>query len=235
MNKLSNCIRLVFASNAEPGVPLELDKEATDKLGHILTLMRAFAKCYGSQLGVPKLWGGVIELEICSDSELFDLTDRMVADLAQSALELKENAQCKPPLKHSDVVTHAHCIAVHRALASTFEKCGLTASLHVGNKVIELPHLKMSDFAEPEDQDDKERLLRVQVIGVCAPTQDANVVVLNDRTLLELPIDDYPMSIDELYERVVKCAATFSGAARLCKKDIYRAHSGGKLQSQRPL
>ena len=44
MKKLATCIRLIFARNAEPGVPLVLDKEATDKLGHIPTLVRVLTR-----------------------------------------------------------------------------------------------------------------------------------------------------------------------------------------------
>ena len=235
MKKPATCIRLIFALNAEPGVPLVLDEEATDKLGHIPRLVRALAKSYGSQLGAPTLWGGGIEMDICSESELFDFTDSMAADLALTAYELEKNAQNTPPLAHSAAVTHAHCVPVLRAFASTFDKCELTASLHIGDRVVELPHLKMSAFVEPESQDDTERHLRVKVIGVCVPTQDANVVVLQDRTMLELPIADYPIAIDELYDRVVKCEARFDGNVKLGKNNVYRAHPGGKLQAQRPL
>lgn len=80
-NNLSRCIRLTFAHNAEPGSPLPLDKESTDKLGQIPKLVRALVSCYGSRLSGPTLWGGDVHLSICSDAELFDVSDTMIATL----------------------------------------------------------------------------------------------------------------------------------------------------------
>ncbi len=57
---LAQSIRLTFAHNAVPGEPLTLDKVATDKLGHIPSLLRALAECHGSRPRDPTLLGGKI-------------------------------------------------------------------------------------------------------------------------------------------------------------------------------
>ena len=229
---LSQCIRLTFAHNADPGAPLPLDKEATDKLGHIPRLLRALAECYGSRLGDPTLWGGEIHLEISSDTELFDVTDNIANALTVSAHELEVNAQRKPPLTFTEAVTNVHCIDLLHALAKTYDKSKLVASLHVAGKTIELPHPELFVFTKPDTKNDNQRHLRAKVLGVCIPKPDAYVVLLGDMTLLELPTADYSLSIDDIIERVVKCSTIFIGPATLVSKNSYRALPGGDLQTQ---
>lgn len=229
---LSRCIRLTFARDAEPGEPLPLDKESTDKLGHIPKLLRALANCYGSKLGGPTLWGGDVHLSICSDAELFDLSDTMVSDLATTANELHENSLQQPPRALTQAVTHPHCLDLLRALAQTYDKSKLTASLYIAGKSVELPHISLADFTEPDPGNDGKRHLRSKALGVCAPTADSNVVLLGDMTFLELPITHYPYDVDEVYERVVKHAAIFVGPVELVRKHVYQALPGGHLQAQ---
>ena len=230
--KLPQSIRLTFAHNANPGEPLTLDEDATDKLGHVPKLLRALAECYGSRLGEPTLWGGEIVMEICSDEDLFDVTESIANELALTAQELEENAMLTPPLALTHAVKNTHCIDLLRALATTYDKSELTASLHFASKTIELPHPKLSAFTEPKKPDDEQRHLRVNSIGVCIPQQDANVLLLGDLTFLELPTADYPQGIDDLVEMVVKGSTTFTGPARLAGKNAYRALPGGKLHTQ---
>jgi hypothetical protein len=230
---LAQSIRLTFAHTAAPGEPLALDKVATDKLGHIPGLLRALAECHGSRLGDPTLWGGDIYLEISSDAELFDVVEVISNALTITAKELKANAQLKPPLPLAQAATNVYCIDLLHALAKTYDKCQLTASLHiVGKKPIELPHPDLTIFTKPEKKDEDQRYLRAKVIGVCIPTPDANVVLLGDLTLLELPTNDYVYGIDEIFERVVKCSAMFIGTATFVSKNRYRALPGGILEAQ---
>lgn len=231
-NNLSRCIRLTFAHNAEPGSPLPLDKESTDKLGQIPKLVRALVSCYGSRLSGPTLWGGDVHLSICSDAELFDVSDTMIADLTTTARELHENSQRQPPLPLTQAVTNPHCLDLLRALAQTYDKSQLTASLDIAGRSIELPHIDLADFTEPEMGNDGARHLWATAIGVCIPTQDANVVLLADMTLLELPTAAYPLSTDECYARVQTRAAAYVGPAELVRKGVYRALPGGNLQAQ---
>jgi len=229
---LSHCIRLTFARNAEPGAPLPLDKESMDKLDHIPRLLRALANCYGSKLGDPTLWGGCVHLSLCGDVELFDLSETMISDLATAAQELHENSKRQPPLPLTQAVTHPHCLDLLRALAKTYEKSKLTAALDVAGKSVDLPHISLADFTEPDAENDGHRHLRSKVIGVCAPTPDANVVLLGDMAFLELPTAHYPLDVDDVYDRVVKHAAIFVGPVELVRKHVYRALPGGSLQVQ---
>ena len=229
---LSRCIRLTFACNAEPGTPLLLDKESMDKLAHIPKLLRALANCYGSKLGAPTLWGGCIHLPICSDNDMFDLSKTMISDLATAAQELHENSKRQPPLPLTQAVTHPHCLDLLRALATTYEKSKLTAALDVAGKIVDLPHISLADFTEPDAENDGHRHLRSKVIGVCAPAPDANVVLLGDIAFLELPAAHYPLEVDDVYERVVKHSAIFVGPVELVRKNVYRALPGGRLQVQ---
>ena len=231
-HSFSHAIRLTFARNAEPGTPLPLNKESTRKLAEIPRLLRALAKCYGSKLGAPTLWGGHIHLAIGRDAELFDLNDAMVSDLATTAHELHENSQRQPPLPVTQAVTNPHCLELLRALAQTYYKSELTASMHVAGQTVELPHIALSDFTEPDTGYDSTRYLRAKVIGVCVPAQDANAVLLDDLSILELPTADYPHDVDEIYQRVVKCTAVFFGPTELIRKNVYRAMPGGTLQAQ---
>lgn len=232
---LSQCIRMTFAHDVDPSTPISLDKSATEKLGHIPVLLRALAHCYGPRLGEPTLWGGEIHIEINSDEELFDVTESVANVLATSARELEANAQRKPPLMLTEAVTNIHSIDLLRALAKTYDKSQLTASLHVADKTIELPHPKLSVFTEPDTKKNDKTHIRANVIGVCIPKADANVVLLGDMTLLELPAADYAQDIDDIFEQVMKCSATFIGPAKLVSKGVYRALAGGKLQIQMSL
>ena len=230
--KLLQSIRLTFAHNANPGEPLPLDEDATDKLGHVPKLLRALVECYGSRLGEPMLWGGEIVMEICSNEDLFDVTESIASELVLTAHQLEENAMLTPPRALTAAVKNTHCIDLLRALATTFEKSELTASMQVANRKIELPHPKLSAFTEPKKPDDEQRHLRVNTIGVCIPQQDANVLLLGDLTFLELPTAEYPHGIDDLVDMVVKDSTIFTGPARLVGKNVYRALPGGKLHTQ---
>lgn len=228
----SHYICLTFVQDAEPGKPLVLDKEATEKLGEIPKLLRALAKCYGPTLSGPTLWGGVVHLSICSESELFDFTRQMVNDLETAGRELKENAQRKPPLPLMQAVTHPHCIDLLRVLSKTHEKSKLTALMFVAGNAVELPHIPLASFTEPNAPDIEHRHLRANVIGLCRPTVDSNVLVMADLKRLELPTACYAFTTDDLYERVVKASARFVGQVEIAGNNMYRAKPEGTLESQ---
>lgn len=228
-------IRITFVDRAEPGIPLVLHKDAIDKLGIIPRLLRALAECYGSRLGEPTLWNGGIHIAILSDQELFEGDDSMVSDLVLTVEEIQMNSQRQPPLPLAQAVTHPHCIELLRALAQTYAKTKLVALLEVAGKVVELPHIALAAFTEPETPDNAKRHLRVKVAGLCKPTPDTNIVLLGDKTLLELSVANYPLDINKLFELIFKCDAVFVGVAELVKKDVYRALPGGDLLAQLPL
>ncbi len=232
---LQHSIRLTFARHAEPDSPIDIDKEATDKIDQLPKLLRALEACYGSRLGIPKMWCGGIYLAICSDDELFDLGDTMASDLAVAAKELHENAQRQPPRPLTQAVTHPHCIDLLRSLAQVYDKSKLTATMHIAGKAMELPHIELADFTEPEVCKDTKRHFRAKLFGVCIPTPEANVILLDDMSLLELPTADYAYSTDELHSLVQTRAAVFVGPAEPVKKCVYRALPGGNLQAQLPL
>lgn len=227
-------IRITFVDHAEPGIPLVLDKEAIDKLGIIPRLWRSLEECYGSRLGEPTMWNGVIHIAILDDQELFKGDDSMASDLVLTAEEIQMNSQRQPPLPLVQAVTHPHCIGLLRALAQIYAKTKLVASLEVAGKAVELPHIALAAFTEPETPGNAKRHLRKEVAGVCKPTPDANIVLLVDKALLELPIATHPFDISKLYELVIKCDAVFVGAAELVGKDVYRALLGGELLAQAP-
>lgn len=230
---LDRCIRLTFAQDVEPGTPLPLDKDATEKLASIPKPLRALASTYGSRLGAPILWCGGIHMPISDDVDLFDLRE-MLEHLALAANELHVNAQRKPPLPLAQAVTHPRCIDVLRALAQTYDKCKLTAVIHVGGTTLELPQIPLSQFTEPDVDKDPVRHLRANLIGVCISTDTANVVVLADMTLLELAFDDYAYSTDEIHARVQSRTAVFIGPADLVRKGVFRAKPGGEFRTMEP-
>ncbi|MDN5780522.1 MAG: hypothetical protein L0H23_00625 [Luteimonas sp.] len=232
MNITSQSICLAFADDANPGAPLSLDDVALKKLGEIPRAFRALMECYGPRLGDPVLWSGGIHLEINSDGELFDVIDSVANQLSLTAHQLEENAKRQPPLPLSKAVTNAHCIDLVRALSTTHHQSGLTACLHVGGREIELPHPSPSSFTEPRTPTSDIQLLRIEVIGVCAPKADANVVLVRDMTLLELPTSEYDFDVDRLVERIIKSSAAFVGQATLVGKNCRRALAGGHLEAQ---
>lgn len=232
---LHQAIRITFVDHAEPGIPLVLNKEAIDKMGIIPRLLRALAECFGSRLGEPMLWDGVIHIAILDDQELFTNDHSMVSDLVLTTKEIEQNSKRQPPLPLAQAVTHPHCINLARVLAQCYAETDLIVSLEVAGKAFELPHIALAAFTKPESPDNTKRHLRVKVAGVCKPTPVANIVLLGDKTLLELPIATHPFDISKLYELVIKCDAVFVGAAELVGKDVYRALLGGELLAQAPL
>jgi len=232
---LSHHVRLAIAENADPKNPVVLTEESAAKLGDIPKLLRAMACCYGSTLGEPILWGGAIYLEIFADADLFKIVRNMAGDLQITAIELHENAQRKPPRPLVQAVTHAHCVELLRCLSKTYHKTKLTAELLADNQVYELPHIGLADFTEPSATKSEQDFMRAKAIGVCVPKPDANIIVFSDMRTLELPHVDYPLSIDEIYMRVVKGDAMFIGNAELLKEGAFRALPGGELSSQQKL
>ena len=232
---LSRSICLIFAYDAEPGCAFQLSKESTDKLGELPKLLRALAKCYGSNIGDPIMCGGDIHLQISKEPELFNFGDTMIEDIVLSAKEVIDNSLRQPPRPLSQAVTNPHCIDLLRAFSRAYEKTKLVAQIHVAGKVVELPRVQLAAFTEPEPITNSQRYLRAEARGVCIPTVEANVVLLKDMTMLELPHVYYPFDIDEIYARVVKCTTFFIGPVEVAKKDVYRALPGGNLEAQQRL
>lgn len=232
MNKTEKSICLTFADDANPGSPLSLDGTAMDKLGDIPKVFRVLAESYGPRLGDPILWGGGIYLEINGDGDLFDVVDSIANQLSLTANELEENAKRQPPLPLPQAVTNPRCIDLIRALSAAHQQSGLTVSLQADDRLIELPHPSPSSFTEPLKPTNDTKLLRVQIIGVCTPEQDANVVLARNMALVELPTLDYDFDVYGLVEKIIKGSAMFVGQATLTGKNRYRALAGGHLQAQ---
>lgn len=229
---LPRYIRLAFSHDAEPGKPLPLCKESLDKLDNVPRLLRALANCSGAKLGIPELWGGAINVPFSSDPELFDSSISLASDLAVTAAEIHENSRRQPPLPLNQAVSHPYCLEILRALAQTHEKSKLTASMNAGGTTVELPQVPLACFTEPDKDISDVRQLRSKVLAVCAPKADANVLVLTDMSLLELPFAHYPYDLDEIFGSFVKQPAVFFGQAEVIGKHVYRALACGKLQSQ---
>lgn len=225
-------IRIVLTDHAEPGGPWDMDKEAIKKLGNVPKVVQSFADLYGSRLGSVTMGDGCITITICRDQDLFGRDDTSVADIVLTAEEVKSNSTRQPPLALSQAVTHPHCLDLVRALSQSFAKTGLIVSLVVEGKADELPHIPPASFTEPEALGNANRHLRAKVSGVCKPTKDANIVLLGDKTFLELPIANYPYSCEEIYELAIKCDTVFIGTAELVGKGSYRALRGGELLAQ---
>jgi len=232
---LSRSICLTFAHDAEPGTAFQLNKESTDKLGELPSLLRALAICYGANIGEPIMWGGDIHLEISKEPDLFNFSDSMIDDVLLSAQEVVNNSLCQPPKPLAQAVTHRHCIKLLRTLSKAFEKTKLVAEIHVGGKIVELPHVPMAAFTEPETTANNHRYINAKVRGLCVPMDDANVIIMDDMNVIELPLVDYAFDLDEIYQRVVKCEAVFIGPVEITRKGVYRALPGGSLEAQHRL
>jgi hypothetical protein len=228
-------IRIILADHAEPGGPWDMDKEAIKKLGTVPKVVQSFVDLYGSRLGSVTMRDGCIIIAIHRDQDLFGLDDTSVADIVLTAEEVKSNSTRQPPLALSQAVTHPHCLDLVRALSQSFAKTGLIVSLVVAGKADELPHIPPANFTEPEDSCSAKRHLRAKVSGVCKPNEDANIILLGDKTFLELPAAYYPYNCDKMYELAIKCDTVFIGAAELIGKGAYRALPGGELLAQPPL
>jgi hypothetical protein len=229
---LSHHIRLTIAENADPKHPITLNKDSTEKLGDVPKLLRAMAACYRTTLGEPVLWGGAIYLPISAEADLFEIVSYMASDLAETAIEVHENARQQPPRALLQAVTRPHCVELLRSLSKTFEKSKLTAEIHSDDRVFELPHVDLADFTEPAPSTAGQKYVRAKVIGLCVPAGDANVILLGDMTTLEISHVDYPMDANEVFTRVIGGDAIFVGAADLVRKGVYRAVPGGQLTSQ---
>lgn len=230
--ELSKCIRLEFASVSNPRSPIELDQDALVKLGEIPRLLRAIARSFGARLGSPFLWAGVVYLEILSDTQLFDVAGEIASGLVTTAVQLEKNSQRTPPLPLKEAVDSPHCIKLLRALSSAHENSGLVASMDIRGEVMNLPQLKPSAFTEPDRDNPGSRYLRLQLDGVCKPTINANVVRLSDGSILELPVSDYPHTVYELFDLVVKNSASYSGPAASVGKLRFCALPNGRLDVQ---
>lgn len=228
-------ISLIFSTDDKPDSPLRLHKEAMGKLGQIPMLCRTLMQVYGAKLGEPTLCGGAVRMEIIPDTELFEGTGEMVAHLALSDQQVHENAQRQPPLLLAQAVTHAHCVDVLHALSKAHEQGGLVASLHNGNDVVELPRRALSDFTQPAMAEDASKRINLDVVGLCVPRQDANVVVVANLTTIELPHDAYPHSVLQLQQMIFHSSARFVGHAKEVKKGVLRAVPGGELLVQHRL
>ena len=226
---------LEFSPDDRPGSPIQLDKEAMVKLGQIPMLCRALMQVYGAKLGEPVLCGGAVRMDIIPDMELMDGTSEMVAHLALSDQQVRENAQRQPPLPLAQAVTHAHCVDVLHALSKAHEQSGLIASIHNGDDVVELPRRALSDFTQPEVAENTSKRVNLDVIGLCVPQQDANVIVVANLTIIELPNDAYPYSVDELGRMIFEASTRFVGYTKMVKKGVLRALPGGELVVQHRL
>ncbi len=228
-------ISLTFSDDAKPESPLRLGKEVMVKLGQIPRLCNALLEAYGAKLGEPTLWGGAVHMEIQKDADLFDVASDMVTHLALSAQQVHENAQRQPPLLLARAVTHAHCIGLLHVLTKVYEQSELVAALHSGSDVFELPQLALSDFTEPSPPEDTGKRINLDVIGLCIPRQDANVVVLANLTTIELPHDSYSYNVAELQQMIFGSSTRFVGWATAVQKGVSRAMPGGDLLAQHRL
>lgn len=228
-------ILLTFMDDEKPGSPLRLHKEAMAKLGQIPMLCRALIQVYGGKLGEPTLCGGAVRMEIIPDTELFDGKGEMVAHLALSDHQVRENAQRQPPLPLAQAVTHAHCVDVLHALSKAHEQSGLVASLHSGNDVVELPRRALSDFTQPAVAKDASKRINLDVIGLHIPRHDANIIFVGNNIEIELPHDAYPYSVLQLEQMIFHASARFVGYAKEVKKGVLRAVPGGELLAQHRL
>lgn len=228
-------ISLVFVDEKESNIPLRLHREAMAKLGQIPMLCHALMHVYGAKLGEPTLCGGAVRMEIISGTELFDGTGQMVAHLALSDQQVRENAQRQPPLPLAQAVTHSHCVDVLHALSKAHEQSGLVASLHSGDDVVELPRRALSDFTQPAVVEDTGKRINLDVVGLCVPRQDANVVVIANLTTIELPHDAYPYSIAELGRMIFEANTRFVGHTTEVRRGVLRAMPGGELLVQHRL
>jgi hypothetical protein len=225
-------ILLVFSSEAKPGHPVPLNKESLKKLGELPKAIKALLESYGTTMGEPTLWGGAVHLEFCDESDLFEIASSMVEVLEKTAQQLSSNAQRQPPLPLAQAASHAHGVELLHALAQAFEKSGLVATLCTGERAFELPHVPLAHFTEPEKQDDRRKRINQELEGLCKPRNGANGVLLENLTILELPLEHYPYEAGELVEKIFLSTTYFSGWARAVRKGVLRAEPGGDLVTQ---
>lgn len=234
-SELSNCVTLAFAKSVDPLKPIAIDKETVSKIAQLPTMIRSLIECYGDRLGTPQLLAGTVYFEINNDEELFDVASTIINDLVLTSQQLNENAKRQPPLPLAQAVTNTQCIDLMRVGAQAAQKAQLVAAVHHGGNAIELARVDPSVFTEPEPVENNSKYFRARVAGACVPIEDANVILLQNREMLELPLADYPFDANELWLRIVRGDAMFVGSAVRVRRDVYRALPGGILPSQLPL
>ena len=126
-NNLSRCIRLTFAHNAEPGSPLPLDKESTDKLGQIPKLVRALVSCYGSRLSGPTLWGGVAAYTAAGQRAFADVENALAANVALQARAKQLDARVLENRRQVELAGHRLRVGSVDRRALINEELGLIA------------------------------------------------------------------------------------------------------------
>jgi hypothetical protein len=128
--------------------------------------------------------------------------------------------------------THRYCIDLLHVLAQTYEKSGLTVTVCTGDIAFELPRVPLASFTEPELQNDRRKRINQDVEGLCKPRNGANVILLKNLTILELPLEHYPQEADALWGKISRSTTCFSGWAFIVRNGVLRAEPGGHLVTQ---
>lgn len=231
IKNLDNYFLLAFATGAKEGEPLCLSKEAAAALAQILKLIRAIVSAYGSRVGQPLLWGGYIYVEIIEEG-LVPFTNEIVQDLVTAIAQVEDNAVQQPPRLLAEAVDKHYCVDFLRAVSHARVHSDLAVSVVVDGDVFEIAPPSPAHFTEPSPADNDIRLLRLNVIGICRPTPDGNVVVLDNGNQMVLPTDQYRYDVHTLAELILWNTVTFVGPAKLVNKTTYFAQPGGTLKAQ---
>jgi len=232
-NKILNAfITLAFATPSTPNSPIPLGPISMKKLGQIPRLVGQFARSQGSSIAEPILASGAVHLAINDESDLFDVGSEILKILNESAQKISSNAQLQPPLPIGQVVSDLKIFDLLRELALAFEKSSLIATIIMGGKEYPLPLLPVSDFTQAAHEEDSLTRTNQEVRGLCRPSDDGNVIVLSNGSLMELPFVDYELDLLQLQSLIFLDNAQFAGWAKPSGRGVLRAQPGGELTAQ---
>lgn len=218
------------AKQTAKGVPL--DSDALAKLAAAAPICCALGKLYGDRLDTPTLVRHSIRMDIDGTGDLIGFGSELVDRLIATAGALTENAKKQPPRPWGLVTPDRAALKLLRALSRAYAQCGLTAALDSDQRMTPLPTVPMPVFVDPSLPPKSSIRINADIIAVGHPMHDANVVVVGNRTLLELPISAYPQCPQDIFAAVLRGSAVFSGMADAADAGTLCAQAGGNLVLQ---
>ena len=138
-------------AHAEHSDQIELTEDDLKKFRGVYPLFKAIAAALGKRLGPPLLCGSNVRLEVRPDEKdlSYNLAE-LVADLHNTATELKANANRDTPLPHSKAVKRPVLIRILESSSTAHFENNLTARAEINDEHHALPMLDPGDFVAPE-------------------------------------------------------------------------------------
>lgn len=211
-----DCILLHLADPPKNMGPIPLSADDLKRFSGVEPFCAALHRQFGDRLSVPELSGAAIRLVILPDAHSLIAYDveSFVADIEETAKELRQNSELAEPLPFVQAVKRPDLVPVLKALSDAHRKFELDIVAVSASGSHTLPVLSPACFTQPDSESGKSNRMSgsFPVNGLVRDDKNGHQLLLRKSELrLKLPGNDPKwawLAIHEVLERTTYLVGT---------------------------